>query len=214
LNILGRDLDFTIANTREVNWRGMGLNFAMVASPGLLEAAPHSNIATIRGDPAEDAAVLRAVTDAFPNVTGIRVREALETLAGLLGRVATALTATASITLTAGVLVLGGAVAAGQRRRVRDAVILKVLGATRGQIGTAWAVEFGLLGALAGLLAAVAGSAASWAVMRFVLQSDWRPLWGAMAATLLGCLALALGFGRIGTALALRARPGGLLRNE
>jgi putative ABC transport system permease protein len=192
----------------------MGMNYAMVASPGLLEAAPHSNIATLRGDPAQDARVLRAVTDAFPNVTGVRVREALQQLAELLGRVATALTATASITLAAGVLVLGGAVAAGQRRRVRDAVVLKVLGATRRQIGAAWAVEFGLVGALAGLLAAAAGCAASWAVMRFMLQSAWQPLWGAMAATLLGCLALALGFGRIGTALALRARPAGLLRNE
>ncbi len=214
LNILGRDLNFTIANTRAVNWRGLGMNFAMVASPGVLEAAPHSNIATYRGDPAQDALVLRRVTDAFPNVTGVRVRDALETLAALLGRVATALTATASLTLASGVLVLGGAVAAGQRRRVRDAVVLKVLGATRAQISAAWAVEFGLIGACSGLLAAAAGCAASWSVMRFMLGSNWVPLWGAMAATLLGCLALALGFGRVGTALALRARPAGELRSE
>jgi putative ABC transport system permease protein len=214
LNILGRDLEFRIANTRAVNWRGMGMNFALVASPGVLEAAPHSNIATVRGDPALDATVLRSVTDAFPNVTGVRVRDALETVAALLSRVATALTATASLTLASGVLVLGGAVAAGQRRRVRDAVVLKVLGATRGQISAAWAVEFGLVGATSGLLAAVAGCTASWAVMRFMLGSAWVPLWGVMAATLLGCLALALGFGRIGTALALRARPAGELRGE
>lgn len=214
LNILGRDLDFTIANTREVNWRGLGMNFAMVASPGMLEAAPHSFIATLRGDPAQDARVLRAVTDALPNVTGVRVREVLEQLAVLLERVATALTATASITLAAGVLVLGGAVAAGQRRRVRDAVVLKVLGATRAQIGAAWAVEYGLLGALAGVLAALMGCAASWAVMRFMLAAAWEPAWGALAATLLGCLALALGFGQVGTALALRVRPARWLRNE
>ncbi len=214
LNILGRDLDFTIANTRKVNWRGLGMNFALVASPGVLEAAPHSNIATLRGDPAQDALVLRRVTDAFPNVTGVRVRDALETLAVLLGKVASALTATASLTLASGVLVLGGAVAAGQRRRVRDAVVLKVLGASRAQIAAAWAVEFGLMGAVAGGLAALAGGAASWAVMRFMLEGAWVPDWTAMAATLLGCLALALGFGRVGTVLALRARPAGELRAE
>lgn len=214
VNILGRDIPLTIANLRRVDWRGLGLNFTLVASPGLLEAAPHTHIATLRGDPSQDAAVLRAVTDAFPNVSGIRVRDALEGVAALLGRIGTALTATGSVTLLAGALVLAGAVAAGQRQRIRDAVVLKTIGATAGQIRAAWMVEFALIGLLAGGLAALAGSAAAWGVVRFVMRAEWTLLPGTLAASILGCAALTLAAGQIGTALALRVRPGPLLRNE
>lgn len=214
LNVLGRDLTFTIANLREVDWRGLGINFVMIASPGLLEAAPHTNIATLRGDPAADGTVLRTLTDAFPNVSGIRVREVLEGVAALLGRIGTALTAVGGVTLLAGALVLAGAVAAGQRRRIRDAVVLKTLGATAAQIRAAWLVEYGLIGLVAGGLAALAGTAASWAVVTYVMRAAWVPLPGTLAATVLGCAALTLLAGQVGTVLALRAKPGPLLRNE
>ncbi|WP_240046532.1 ABC transporter permease [Paracraurococcus ruber] len=214
VNVLGRDIDLRIANLRAVDWRGLGMNFTLIASPGLLEAAPHTHIATVRGDAAQDAAVLRALTDAFPNSSGIRVRDALEAVAGILGRVGTALTATGSLTLLAGALVLAGAVAAGQRQRVRDAVILKTVGATRAQIRAAWLVEYALIGLVAGTLAAVMGSLASWAVVALVMRAEWVLLPGTLAATILGCAALTLLCGQVGTALALRARPGPLLRNE
>lgn len=214
VNVLGRDIELRIANLRAVDWRGLGINFTLVASPGLLEAAPHTHIATVRGDPARDPAVLRAVTDAFPNVSGIRVRDALEGIAALLGRVATALTATGSVTLLAGALVLAGAVAAGQRQRVRDAVVLKTVGATAAQIRAAWLVEFALIGLVAGGLAAAAGTAAAWAVTRYIMGAEWIALPGTLAATVLGCAVLTLACGQVGTALALRAKPGPLLRNE
>jgi putative ABC transport system permease protein len=214
VNVMGRDIDLTIASLREIQWRGLGINYVMVASPGLLAAAPHTHIATVRSTAAAETGVLRALTDAFPNISGIRVRDALEAVAGLLTRVGTALRATSSVTLLAGMLVLAGAVAAGQRARVRDAVILKTIGATRRQIRGAWLVEFGLLGLVAGLLAAAAGSAASWAVMRFVMGAGWSFLPGTLAVTVAGCVLLTLGLGYVGTALALRVRPAPLLRNE
>ncbi|MFN6954289.1 MAG: ABC transporter permease [Acetobacteraceae bacterium] len=214
VNVLGRDIELTIANLRDIEWRSFGMNFTMVASPGLLEAAPHTHIATLRGDPARDGEVLRAVSDAFPHVSLIRVREALEAVAAILSRIGTALTATGSVTLLAGALVLAGAVAATQARRVRDAVILKTLGATRAQVARAFLVEFGLLGLVAGVLAAGAGTAASWAVMRWVMRAEWVFLPGVLAVAVLGCVALTLAFGYAGTALALRARAAPLLRNE
>ncbi|WP_137180651.1 FtsX-like permease family protein [Roseomonas sp. AR75] len=214
VNVLGRDIDLKIASLREIQWRGLGINYVMVASPGLLEAAPHTHIATVRSTPQSETGVLRAITDAFPNVSGIRVRDALEAVAGLLSRVGVALQATSSVTLLAGMLVLAGAVAAGQRRRVRDAVVLKTVGATRSQIRAAWLVEFGILGLVAGLLAAAAGSAASWAVVRFVMRGEWIFLPGTLAVVVVGCVLLTLAFGYVGTALALRARPAPLLRNE
>ncbi|NKC34427.1 FtsX-like permease family protein [Roseomonas sp. BU-1] len=214
VNVLGRDLDLRVASLREIPWRGLGINYTLVASPGLLSAAPHTHIATVRAAEAAEPAVLRRLTDAFPNISGIRVRDALEAVAGLLARIGVALQATSSVTLLAGMLVLAGAVAAGQRARVRDAVVLKTIGATRGQIRRAWLVEFGLLGLVAGLLAAAAGSAASWAVVRFVMRADWVFLPGTLGLTVLGCVLLTLGLGYVGTALALRVRPAPLLRNE
>lgn len=214
VNVLGRDIPLRIANLRDIEWRGLGLNFVLVASPGLLEAAPHTHIATVRSDTAREGAVLRAISEAFPNVSGIRVRDALEQVAGLLARIGTAMSATASLTLAAGALVLAGAVAAGQRRRVRDAVVLKTVGATRRQIRRAFLVEFGLLGATAGIIAAVVGTAAAWGVVRYILAADWVFLPGTLAVVVLACTALTLAFGYAGTALALRARPAPYLRNE
>jgi len=197
-----------------VAWRTLGINFTLVASPGLLENAPHTHIATVRATPAAQGGLLRAVTDAFPNVSGISIAEVLQAVAALLGQIGTALAATGSLTLAAGALVLAGAVAAGQRRRVQEAVILKALGASRAQIRAAWLVEFGILGAVAGLLAAVVGTAASFGVVRYVMHAQWAFLPGTLAATVAGCVALMLAFGYAGTAAALRAKAAPLLRNE
>ncbi len=214
VNVLGRDFDLRIANLRDIAWRTLGINFTMVASPGFLERAPHTHIATVRVAPKNEAGVLRAVTDALPNVSGIRVADVLGAVAELVGKIAAALAATGSITLVAGALVLVGAVAAGQRRRMAEAVVLKTLGATRQQIRGAWLVEFGLVGAAAGVIAALVGTLASWGVVHFLMRADWVFLPGVLAATLLGCVALMLGFGYAGTASALRTRAAPFLRNE
>ncbi|HYZ61047.1 MAG TPA: FtsX-like permease family protein [Acetobacteraceae bacterium] len=214
VNVLGRDIDLKVASLRDIAWRSLGINFTLVASPGLLERAPHTHIATVRTAPASEGSVLRAVTDALPNVSGIRVADVLGAVAALVGKLAAALAATGSVTLAAGALVLAGAVAAGQRRRMAEAIVLKTLGATRRQIRAAWLVEFGLIGVAAGLLACVVGTAASWGVVRFVMRTDWVFLPDVLAGTVGTCVLLMLGFGYLGTAAALRARPAGYLRNE
>lgn len=214
VNVLGRDIDLKIANFRNIAWQSLSINFFMVASPGLLTSAPHTHIATVRITDAGQGGLLRAVTDALPNVTGIRVEDVLSAIAALLAQVAAALTATGALTLLAGTFVLIGAVAAGQRRRIREAVILRTLGATRAQIRTAWLTEFGLLGLVAGGFAAIVGSAASFGVMHYIMHTNWIFLPVTLIYTLVGALALMLLFGYAGTAAALRARPAPLLRNE
>ena len=213
-NVLGRDIDFRVANLRTIDWRTLGINFVLVAAPGLLEHAPQMHIATLRSPPAGDAALLARVTDALPNVTGIRIADILASIADLVGKLAAALAAAGSVTLASGALVLAGAVAACQQRRIAEAVVLKTLGATRGQIQAAWLVEFGAVGAAAGLIAAALGTLASWAVTHFVMQAPWSFLPGTLAATVLGCVVLMLAFGYAGTEAALRVRPAGLLRNQ
>ena len=195
--------------------RSLSLNFTMVASPGLLARAPHTHLATLRVDATgNEGRLLRAVTDALPNVSGIRVADVLSSVAAILGKLAGALAATGSVTLAAGALVLVGAVAAGQRRRMAEAVVLKTLGATRGQVRAAWLVEFGLIGACAGLIAAVVGTLASWGVVTFVMRADWVFLPGVLALTIGGCIVLMLGFGYAGTEAALRAKAAPFLRND
>lgn len=214
VNVLGRAIDLRVANLRDVNWRSLGLNFSLIASPGLLSGAPHSDIATVRAGPASEAEVLRRVTDALPNVTGISVTEVLAELTRVLGQLGAALTASGSLTLVAGSLVLAGAVAGGQQQRIREAVILKTIGATRGQIRAAWMVEFGIIGATAGLIAAGLGTLASFVVIREVLDAPWWFLPGRLAGTLVGSVALMLLLGFAGTEAALRARAAPLLRND
>ena len=214
VNVLGRDIDLTVENLRDIHWQTLSLNFALVASPGLLEHAPHTHIATVRVAGPDQGALLRAETDALPNVTGIAVADVLAAVAALLSQVAAALAATGSLALAAGALVLVGAVAAGQRRRTAEAVILKTLGATRAQIRAAWLVEFGVLGLAAGVLAGLVGTAASWAVLHYIMHAGWVFMPGTLAGMLFLALAMMLVFGYAGTAAALRTKPGPLLRNE
>jgi putative ABC transport system permease protein len=214
VNVLGRDLDLKVANLRDIAWQSLSINFFMVASPGILSGAPHTHIATVHVDGPDQASVLRAITDALPNVTGILVADVLASIAALLNQIAAALSATGGLTLIAGAVVLAGAVAAGQRRRTREAVILRTLGATRAQIRAAWLTEFGLLGLTAGVLAGLVGSGASFAMSHYILHSDWVFLPGTLISTLAGAFVIMLIFGHIGTAAALRAKPASQLRNE
>ena len=214
INVLGRNTEVEIANLRLIDWETLRINFVLVFSPGFLEAAPQTQIATVKADPAAEAAVERAVARDFPNVTAIRVREALETVAQLIGHMATALRLTAMVGLAAGVLVLAGAVAAGHERRVYDAVVLKVLGARRRTLTRAFLMEYGLLGLVTAVIAAAIGSLAAYYVMTDLMELSYTFLPGTAAATAcLGVLvALLLGFWGTWRALAQKAAP--LLRND
>ncbi|SMF78119.1 putative ABC transport system permease protein [Tistlia consotensis] len=223
INVLGRDFTVEIANLRTVEWADLKINFVMIFSPGLLEGAPHQDIATVRlqpgpddalGQAAAEDALERRVTDALPNVSAIRVKEALQTFAQMLDSIAAAVTATAGVTLLAGTLVLAGAVAAGHRRRIYDAVVLKVLGATRADIGRAFLLEYGLIGLVTALLAALAGSLAAWWVLTDIMNSPFHFLAGRVALTVLLATAVTLLFGFVGTWRALAQKAAPLLRNE
>ncbi len=214
VNVLGRDIDLRIASLRDIAWQSLSINFFMVASPGLLSHAPHTHIATVRTDAAHEAQLLRAVTDGLPNVTGVRVADVLSAVSALLDQVANALTATGSLTLLSGLLVLTGAVAAGQRRRERDSVILRMLGATGAQVRAAWLVEFGVVGSAAGLVSGLVGSAASFGVAHYILHTPWVFSGTVLILSLAGALATMLVFGYVGFTVTSRARPARLLRNE
>ena len=213
VNVLGRDVQATIANLRRIDWSTLGLNFTLIFAPGVLEAAPHSFIATAKATGGAEGALEAAVTDRFPNVSAIRVKDALEAANRILENIGLAVRLTASVTLVAGLLVLVGAIAAGHRRRVYAAVVLKVLGATRLVVMRANALEFLLLGGFAAMLAAAVGSLAAFAVVTQVMRQPWVFLPGTLAATALCGLLATLALGFLGTLSALAQRPTPLLRN-
>jgi putative ABC transport system permease protein len=215
INILGRNVEVTIANLRVIDWSNLTINFVMVFSPGLLEQAPQSQIATVKADsPDAEDEVERAVTENFANVSSIRVKEALEAVGELIADIAMALRATAAVALVSGVLVLAGAIAAGHHRRVHDAVVLKVLGATRRDISRAFLLEYGLLGLVTAAIAGLVGSLAAYLVLTEVMHMGFSFLPGAVVWTALIATAITLLFGFAGTWRALSQKAAPLLRNE
>jgi len=214
VNVLGREVTAEVASLRAIEWTSLGINYVIVFAPGTLEAAPQTHIATARATPAVEDALERAVTDRFPNVSAIRVKDALDAIARILGQIAIAMRVTAAITVIAGTLVLAGAVAAGHRRRVYDAVVLKVLGATRGDFGRVFVVEYGLLGLATAAIAALIGSIAAYLLLTRVMRADWVFLPGAVLAITLLATILTLVIGFAGTWKALGAKAAPLLRNE
>ncbi|MCY4310277.1 MAG: ABC transporter permease [Rhodospirillaceae bacterium] len=214
LNVLGREITATVGNLRRIRWRTMAMNFSVIFAPGTLESAPHSHIAAVYVNPEAETRLLGKVNKALPNVSGIRVRDALAAAAGILENIAAALRSTALVTIFAGLLVLAGAIAAGHQRRVYDATVLKVLGATRWRLLRAFLLEYGLLGLVASVIAALLGGIIAWVILTQAMRSPWILLPGTAIGTALLCLMVMLIFGFIGTWRAMRHKPATLLRNE
>ncbi len=214
INLLGRNIEVTIANLRVIDWSRMTINFVMVFSPGILEAAPQTQIATVKVSAEQEDQVERAVTGNFANISAIRVRDALTAVGELIGNVGIAVRAVAGVALFAGILVLAGAVAAGHHRRIYDAVILKVLGATRGRIVQAFLIEYGLMGLVSAAIASVIGTLAAYLIMTEVLRGPFTFIPQAVASTAVVALIITLCLGFIGTWRALGHKAAPLLRND
>jgi putative ABC transport system permease protein len=214
VNVLGRDIEATIASLRRIEWTTLAINFVFVYSPGTLDKAPHTFLATVKATPDAEDAIFKAVTDQFPNVTVVRIRDAIETVADVLGNIGLASRVIGFLSILAGVLVLAGAMLATQQRRVHEAVVMKVLGATRARIAGIFAWEFAALGLATAVAALGIGTLGAWLVVRRVMGLDWVFLPTVAVAVALGAMALTLAFGLAGTLAALRQRPLALLRNE
>jgi putative ABC transport system permease protein len=212
MNILGRDITATIASFREVNFETAGIGFVMALNAGALAGAPHSHIATVYSEAEAEAAILRDLASAYPNITAIRIRDAIDQVVELLNGIAAATRYGAAATLLTGFLVLIGAAAAGERARTYEAAVLKTIGATRGRILASFALRAALLGAAAGVVALFAGITGGWAVSTFIMESSFTVIWSSAAAIVFGGILATL---LAGLAFALRplaAKPAQVLR--
>ncbi|MCL2715139.1 MAG: FtsX-like permease family protein [Alphaproteobacteria bacterium] len=214
VNVLGRNITARLANLRRVDWKGLGINFVLVFSPDALKAAPHTHIATLTGaDPAQEGRIIREVARAWPMVTSVRVRDAIETVGTLITRLTLAIQGASAVTLIAALLVLGGALSAGQQHRIQDAVILKTVGATRARLIGAYALEYLLIGLATAALGVLAGSLLAWQIVTRLMSLSF--VWqGAGALTVVAAaLLVTLVLGLSGTMMALSRKPAGVLRD-
>lgn len=212
VNVLGRDITGTITSFQEVDFSNAGIGFVFTMNPSALEGAPHTFISTVYAEPEAEAQILRDLASQFPNITAIRVKDALARVADVLGGLAAATSYGAAATLLTGFLVLIGAAAAGADARTYEAAMLKTMGASRRMIAASFILRAGILGFAAGAVALLAGALGGWAVSNFVMETDYIIIWpsalmiiaGGIAATVLA----GLGFAR----RALQARPARVLR--
>ena len=211
-NVLGRDITATITSFRDVDFSTAGIGFVMTLNPTALQGAPHTFISTVYAEPEAEAQILRDLADAYPNITAIRVRDAIDRVAELLEGIGAAIRWGAAATLLTGFLVLIGAAAAGEGARTYEAAVLKTLGASRARILQSFALRSALLGAAAGVVALGAGILGGWAVSHYIMETDFTVVWssaiGIIAGGVLATLLAGIGFAW----RPLAARPAQVLR--
>ena len=214
INVLGRDITGTIASFQEVDFSTAGIGFVLTMNPSALSGAPHTFISTVYAEPEAETAILRDLAEAYPNITAIRVRDAIDRVSSVLSGLAAAVSYGALATLLTGFLVLIGAAAAGADARTYEAALLKTLGASRRKIAGSFILRAALLGLFAGTVALGAGILGGWAVSRFIMETDFTVIWpnavliivGGIAATVLAGLGFAI--------RSLNARPAHVLRSR
>lgn len=211
VGVLGNEITAKVANFREIDWGTFGFNFVIVFAPGVLENAPHTHMATVKASGAIEQAVFDRVTETYPGVSVIRMKEVLTSVNELLSQIGSAVRVTAIVTIIAGVLVLAGAMAAGRRARVYDSVVLKVLGATRRNVLKAYLIEYALLGLATGAIALALGTIAAWFVITRVFNAEWVTPYATMGFTITSAILVTVGFGLVLTWRILGVKAGRVL---
>ncbi len=210
--ISGRPIGASIANIRRVDWQSGSINFDILFSPGLIEGAPSTYMGALKASASDETAIEEALIVNFPTLDFVPVRDVLAQVSIVIGSLANAVSIVGSVALISGVFVLAGALAAGRRQREADAIVAKVLGATRSQIAIAYLIEYGLLGLLSTLVAAILGAGAAWAVTTSVLQLHFALDLPLIVEVAVGAVLVTISTGLVTTWSALTSRPAAFLR--
>jgi putative ABC transport system permease protein len=213
-DIQGAKVSGTVTSIRKVDWGNMSTNFYFIFEPGALEGAPMTYVATARVAPQEEISLQRAVVAAFPNVSAINIRDILDSVARVVDRISLVIRFMAGLTILAGVIVLAGTLAATRFRRIYEAMILKAVGATRGDVARTFAVEYTLLGAAAGVIGAGLATFLAWGVVRWILDVKWLFQPSAIAWGVIATVAATLAVGFLSTFRILGQKPLPVLRRE
>jgi len=213
-DIQGATVSAEVRSIRKVEWGNFSTNFYMILSPGAIAGAPFTYVSTVRVLPDQEVPLQQAVVASFPNISAIHIGDVLDGFARVLDRLSLAIRAVALFCVVAGGLVMAAALAATRYRRLYESVILKALGATRSLIARAFAMEYTLLGAVAGLIGLTLGTVLSWALVRYVFDLPWTIHPWVLGIGLLLTMLLTLIVGFASTYRILGQRPLAVLRHE
>jgi putative ABC transport system permease protein len=218
LDVAGQTVQARVTSIRRVAWdetQNGGFFFVLRPAP-VMTRLPHTFVGFLRtgDDPAPRAAALRALVDGFPNVSAIDVRAIVASIRDVLDNITLGVTAVGAITLLSGVLILVGAVAMTKFQRLYEAAIYRTLGASSRLVAAMVAVEYGVLGLLAGIVAALAALGLSWVLARFLFEISWRPMPGILTAGAALIAVLVCVVGVIASLDVLVRKPLGSLREQ
>jgi putative ABC transport system permease protein len=213
-DLQGVPLDLLVTSIRSVEWTSFGINFYLVVEPGVLEEAPHQRVATARLPLDSEQEIQDLVAARFPNVTLLKIREILEQLATVLGYLARGVSFIGAFTAIAGIVILAGGISADSVRRRRHIALLKTLGMTQGEVAGMLAVEFTVIGAVAGMIGSAGGSLLSWAVITRGLELEWSWQPATLATAIAITLILTATTGILSSRRALRQPPAVILRGD
>lgn len=204
--VAGVPVEARLTSLRKLDWGSFGGNFPVLFSPGLVDGAIARHAAIARMEPETEERIIKALGQPFPGVSVLRVRTALAAAAELFKSLKLAIQVVSAVAIGAGALAVAGAIAAGARRRVYEGAVLRALGAVRGQVLTAVALELALTGAAAAVIGAALGFGAAY----FVIVQQFEAKWVLDAPTALGVVGgavAALGLAGLAAGWAALSQP-------
>ena len=213
-DVQGVPLLTKIENMRKVDWGNFSMNFFMILFPGALNDAPMTFIATARVSKNNEIPLQQALVKKLPNVTAINVGDVLDNIANLLQQLAWAIQGMAFLCIMNGTIVMTAALSTTRYRRLYESAILKALGGTRRMIAQSLALEFGLLGTLAGIIGIVLASVLSWSILHFFLDLEWAVEVGTLISACAMTILLTLIVGFLSSYRLLAHPPLSVLREE
>jgi putative ABC transport system permease protein len=213
-SLYGQTLTATVSNLRQYEWQSGGLNFMITFSPHALDGLPGSALGGIKAADGKEKTAERDLAKAFPDLTFIPIGDALNQAANILDKLSAAVDIVGGLAVINGLLVLAGTMAAGRKQREFDAVIVKVLGATRADVLRSFVFEYGVLGGFAAVLAAAIGIIAAWAITQKALEVGYAVDVPLILVVIIGTIAATIATGAATTWSALSTRPAQFLRAE
>jgi putative ABC transport system permease protein len=216
-DILGRNVEATVTSIRKVEWTDARAGgFMFVFRPGVLERAPQTYIAPMRGPDAAQARarLTRDLTVRFPNVSVIDVREIVSAIEKVVATITLGIAVVGSLMLASGILILVGSISMTRFQRMYETAVLKTVGVPSRRLALMVLIEYGLLGLLAGAIGAVGAEVLSWAVGRYTLNVAWHPAPGLVVGGLVSSSLFVAAVGLAASLDVLRRKPLGTLRAE
>jgi putative ABC transport system permease protein len=207
VDIQGIPITAEVTSIRKVSWRNIRTNFYMIFSPGALAKAPVTYVGTVSLDPAQEMALQVAVVNALPNLTALSTRDIVNTVESVVNKLLTLVDFMSAFAIVSGLFILSGAIASTKFRRMKESAILKTLGAKRSVVASILGYEYAMLGVIAATIGVLLSTGLSWAVMEYIVKSDWHLRVGPLGWALLTAIILTTVTGIVSSLDVLRNKP-------